>query len=137
MQSGPDGRAAAGRMADEIHEGVESAARAAEQGVEKLARGLESAKAPVMEGRGTEMSRFALLETLAEIAQDLLQPLTVINCAVSMSLDGYVGPVAPEMENLLRMAQHGSQRLQKIMDALIRIVGYPTKLTAPGPANRI
>lgn len=137
MRSGPEGREEAGRLAEDIRVGVESATHAAAFEIEKLGREVETVRATAAEGRASELPRGELIETLAEIAQDLLQPLTVINCALSMSLEGYAGPLAQELENLLRMAQHGGTRLQKILQSLIEIVGYPTRLTAIGPANRL
>ncbi len=79
---------------------------------------------------GEHLSRNELLARLAEIAQELLQPLTVISCALSMILDGHVGSVDLRQKDLLQMAGVNTERLRDLMDRLIRLVGYPTGLHA-------
>ncbi len=138
MRGNAEELAEANRLADMIRQGVESATRTAESAVERLEREINKSGRPaVTEGHVDKFKRDELIEILAEIAQELLQPLTVINCTLSMSLGGEAGQLSPEQENLLRMAQYSGERLDKIVQHLIRIVGYPTRLTVPGPANPI
>lgn len=68
------------------------------------------------------------VERLAELAQELLQPLTVINCSINMTLSGYIGEVSDEQKDLLSLAQSNANRLNRLIDRLTKLVGYPKDL---------
>ncbi|MEN7973239.1 MAG: hypothetical protein ABFR47_05345 [Verrucomicrobiota bacterium] len=72
------------------------------------------------------MNRKELLSSIAEIAQELMQPLTAINASVEMLLSGYVGEVTPDQRNLLSLANSSGDDLNYLMKELIEIVGIPT-----------
>jgi len=76
-------------------------------------------------GHAQEMDRKALLSSIAEIAQELMQPLTAINASLEMLLNGYVGEVAPDQRNLLSLASCSGDNLNYLMKELIEIVGIP------------
>ncbi|RKX38721.1 MAG: hypothetical protein DRP64_15260, partial [Verrucomicrobia bacterium] len=76
-------------------------------------------------GHAQEMDRKALLSSIAEIAQELMQPLTAINASLEMLLNGYVGEVAPDQRNLLSLASSSGDDLNYLMKELIEIVGIP------------
>jgi signal transduction histidine kinase len=77
-------------------------------------------------GQAHRMSRPELLASLAEVAQELMQPLTAIKTSVEMLLHGYVGDVSEEQQDLLELASNSGEHLQFLMDMLINIVGCPT-----------
>jgi hypothetical protein len=77
-------------------------------------------------GQAHRMSRSDLLASLAEVAQELMQPLTAIKTSVEMMLHGYVGNVSEEQQDLLELASNSGEHLQFLMDMLINIVGCPT-----------
>ncbi|MEN8254951.1 MAG: hypothetical protein ABFR33_05715 [Verrucomicrobiota bacterium] len=76
-------------------------------------------------GHAQEMDRKALLSSIAEIAQELMQPLTAINASLEMLLNGYAGEVAPDQRNLLSLASCSGDDLNYLMKELIGIVGIP------------
>lgn len=76
-------------------------------------------------GQARNMSRPELLAALAEVAQELMQPLTAINASVEMMLHGYVGEITGDQENLLTLASNSGEHLKYLMDMLIDIVGCP------------
>jgi hypothetical protein len=76
-------------------------------------------------GQGKNMSRDELLASLAEVAQELMQPLTAINASVEMMLGGFVGDISEEQQDLLKLASGSGEHLKYLMDMLIEIVGCP------------
>lgn len=76
-------------------------------------------------GQAREMDRKELLSSIAEIAQELMQPLTAMNASIEMLLSGYVGEVAPDQRNLLSLASSSGDDLNYLMQELIKIVGIP------------
>ncbi len=76
-------------------------------------------------GHAQTMDRKALLSSIAEIAQELMQPLTAINASLEMLLNGYTGEVAPDQRNLLSLASCSGDDLNYLMKELIEIVGIP------------
>jgi hypothetical protein len=76
-------------------------------------------------GHAQEMDRKELLSSIAEIAQELMQPLTAINASLEMLLCGYVGEVAIDQRNLLSLASNSGDDLNYLMKELIKIVGIP------------
>jgi hypothetical protein len=83
----------------------------------------EAAGQPVPEGR--RMSRKRLMEILAEIAQELCQPLAVINCSVDMIRSGSLGEVAAAQVEMLSLASESGAKLQQLINKLMQISGVP------------
>ncbi len=77
-------------------------------------------------GQGKEMSRKELLSSIAEISQELMQPLTAISASLEMMIGGYVGKVTQEQHDMLHIASHSGSHLTFLMKELIAIVGCPT-----------
>ena len=69
------------------------------------------------------------VERLAELAQELMQPLTVINCSINMSVSGQLGEISEEQKELLSLAQSNTNRLNRLIEHLTKLVGYPKDLT--------
>jgi len=76
-------------------------------------------------GQAHTMSRAELLSALAEVAQELMQPLTAINASLEMMLEGYVGGITRDQHDLLKLASNSGEHLKYLMDMLIQIVGCP------------
>jgi len=74
-------------------------------------------------------TRNLLFASLAEIAQELLQPLTVINCSLNMTLAGYGGPLGEKQHEVLDMAGKSGQRMEQLITKLMKIVGMPAQLS--------
>lgn len=77
-------------------------------------------------GEARQMNRKELLSSIAEVAQELMQPLTAINTSLEMMVGGYVGSVTSEQHDLLELACNSGEHLTHIMKQLISIVGCPT-----------
>lgn len=76
-------------------------------------------------GQGKEMSRKELLSSIAEISQELMQPLTAISATLEMMLGGYVGEINLEQRSMLDIANNSGAHLTYLMNELIEIVGCP------------
>jgi hypothetical protein len=78
-----------------------------------------------IDGNAQEMDRKELLSSIAEIAQELMQPLTAINASLEMLLSGYAGEVSSDQHNLISLASCSGDDLKYLMNELIKIVGLP------------
>ena len=72
-----------------------------------------------------EMTREAMLAMLAEIGQEICQPLSVITCAVDMIRGKALGPLAPAQEEMLTLAAESGARLEMLANKVIEISGVP------------
>lgn len=77
-------------------------------------------------GQAAKMDRKELLSSIAEIAQELMQPLTAISASLEMMLGGYVGTINLEQRTILDLANNSGAHLSFLMRELIAIVGCPT-----------
>ncbi|MFC1496994.1 histidine kinase dimerization/phospho-acceptor domain-containing protein [Verrucomicrobiota bacterium] len=77
------------------------------------------------EGKGPKLTRKKMLEVLAEIVQELCQPLAVISCSIDMMKSKYLGEVTKQQEETLELAFSSGERLKKLIDKLIEIAGMP------------
>lgn len=71
------------------------------------------------------ISRKKLFELLAEIVQELCQPLAVINCSVGMLLAESLGSISESQSEILKLAEESGERLQKLINHLMGIAGVP------------
>jgi hypothetical protein len=78
-----------------------------------------------IDGNAQEMDRKELLSSIAEIAQELMQPLTAVNASLEMLLSGYAGEVSSDQRNLISLASCSGDDLKYLMNELIKIVGLP------------
>ena len=74
------------------------------------------------------LSHKALLRTLAEIAQELSQPLTVISATLDMLRGQRTGPITAAQGELLALAAESSARLGRLVSCLMRLSGPPESL---------
>ena len=97
-------------------------ARESERKIEALKRALRGdSKRPALTGK-------ALLETIAEMAQELSQPLTTMTIAISMLENRAAGHLDDTSSTILRMAAEGSKRMAHLIDCLMRIAGAPSEM---------
>ena len=74
------------------------------------------------------LSRKELMIFLAEIGQELSQPLTVVTASIDMLLAEKGGTLTGMQNDLLAMAADSSRRLAHLVDCIIRIGGNPDSL---------
>jgi hypothetical protein len=75
-----------------------------------------------------KMSRQEIIRSLAEIGQELCQPLAVINCSVGILSSNRLGELTEPQRQTLQLAVENGNRLSLLVDRLIRISGLPTDL---------
>lgn len=88
----------------------------------------DKASADKEAGQSPALSRKELLEMLAEIAQELSQPLTVINGTLDMLLGQRTGPITPTQSELLTLAAESGAQLGHLVSCLMKIAGTPVSL---------
>ncbi len=81
-----------------------------------------------VEGSASRMTVAQLLGDIAEITQELIQPLTSIDAVLEMMLSGYVGDIPKEQRDLLTLAAGSGDHLGYLMEQLKQIVGMPRTL---------
>jgi signal transduction histidine kinase len=74
------------------------------------------------------LSRRTILAILAEIVQELRQPLTVISGAIETLSGGHLGAMPALQREMLNLALQSSRRVAVIVDALADIAGSPATL---------
>ena len=74
------------------------------------------------------LSRKELMVFLAEIGQELSQPLTVVTASIDMLMAKKGGALTGMQADLLGMAAESSLRLAHLVDCIIRIGGNPESL---------
>lgn len=75
------------------------------------------------------LSRKELFARLAEIGQELCQPLSVISAAVDMIASNHLGEVNESQLSMLKLAGEGTERMRKLIYALMEIADVPQSLT--------
>lgn len=78
--------------------------------------------------RSGVISRKRLFEILAEIGQELCQPLAVINCTVETILSGMLGDINKVQREMLDLSADSVQKLKILIDKIIAIAGVPDAL---------
>lgn len=91
-----------------------------------LSQQLKEGESATIGGHGRNMTQEELLASLAEVAQELMQPLTAITASLEMMLQGFVGDVTTDQRDLLGLAANSGEHLKYLMRELINIVGCPT-----------
>ena len=91
-----------------------------------LSKQLKEGEGGTIGGQGRNMNQDELFAALAEVAQELMQPLTAITASLEMMLQGFVGDVTADQRDILDLAANSSEHLKYLMKELIDIVGCPT-----------
>jgi hypothetical protein len=139
-----DQRAASGTRSQSMTNALESISREVDSLIQhthghasSLAQRVDADRGTVAEleqrardsGVGLQLSREDLLGSLAEINQELVQPLTTSSTMLQMLSDGKMGELNPEQRDVLKMATEGMDRLEKLITYLQRISGFPVELS--------
>lgn len=74
------------------------------------------------------ISRKAILEFLAEIVQELRQPLSVISSVVDSMKSGALGNLSPHQIAMLNLAGNSTERLDLLIAKLAEVSGMPRSL---------
>lgn len=74
---------------------------------------------------GKRMSRNKLLRALAEIVQELCQPLSVVSCSLGMVTSQALGEVPAAQLDMIKLAEENANRIDHLMNALKAISGIP------------
>ncbi|HIE10226.1 MAG TPA: hypothetical protein EYP62_01265 [Kiritimatiellae bacterium] len=122
------------QVMDRIGTEVERAADRTEARIGELEKKLASEEEMLIgveeaERQKIRLSRREMLELLAEIAQELAQSLSAINCAVGMLLARHLGDISNDQQDVLQVAARCGQRLDRLLARLVEIVGLPSGLT--------
>ena len=80
------------------------------------------------QGVGLSLSREELLSSLAEINQELAQPLTATTAVIDVLEEGKLGAVTEAQRDVLSVASEGMKRLSKLVGYLQTISGMPDEL---------
>ena len=72
-----------------------------------------------------EMSRESILAMLAEIGQEICQPLAVIKCSLDMILSKALGEISAMQKEMLDLAVESGSRVEMLANKLIEISGMP------------
>ncbi len=83
----------------------------------------------VKSGVQLKLSRKQMITVLAEIVQELCQPLSVVNCTISMLTAQSLGELTPPQLDMLNLAMESVTRIQVLVNNLERIAGQPTTLS--------
>jgi len=93
------------------------------------------------EGRETDSSRKLtrrqLLELIAEIVQELYQPLSVIQCVLQTMLSKKIATdFAEQQRELIELADHSAKRMNMLIGEIYMVVGNPTSLKPLPKSNQ-
>jgi len=81
------------------------------------------------EKKSPTLSRQALLEILAEIAQEIMQPLTIITGTTAIIRSHRPGPLTEAQGELLSMMAESGERIILLVNHLMQLAGTPETLT--------
>lgn len=85
-------------------------------------------KAEKEAGGVPRLSRKKLITILAEIVQEICQPIAVIKCSIEMLQSVRLGQVTPAQKGMLDLAFQGVERIDVLAKNLAKISGLPTGL---------
>lgn len=81
------------------------------------------------EKKSRGLTKRDVLRILAEIVQELFQPLSVVNCSIDMVVSKALGEVTSSQVDMLKLAREGTSRIQVLIDDLNKISGLPDTKT--------
>jgi len=93
---------------------------------ETIARVEQDARA---RGIGLNLSRDELLESLAEINQELAQSLTVISSVTDILTNENIGAMNPAQQDILKVAADGIEKIHKLAAYMGNLSGIPAGLS--------
>jgi signal transduction histidine kinase len=105
------------KAAGQVSTAVKSAIERTEEKIRELAQDSEL--------HPRTLSRRKMIEILAEIVQELCQPLSVINCTLEMLLSGKLGAITDSMTPMIKLALESSERIRMLTESIRRLSGEP------------
>ncbi len=98
----------------------------AEKRIEQLVREVEGAATDKTDRSDKpRISQQRLFEILAELGQELCQPLSVINCSVDTLMSGMIGEISDVQRKMLELSSESTTKMKLLVDKLIAIAGVP------------
>ena len=79
-------------------------------------------------GTALNLSPFATKDLLAEICQELAQPISVMNCTIEAITRGILGPVEAQQRDMLGLAKNCGYRVRDLLNQMRSVVGVPASL---------
>ena len=123
-----------GEMATRIEHEVNRVTGSTRKKITSLGHRLQMVKDRNREGEETAfVIEEALHERLSEIVQELCQPATALNCAVSLVTEQQAGPLNEQQQNILGIAVNCGDKLMKLLDYLRETIGLPADTTPQKP----
>jgi len=83
------------------------------------------------------LSRKKLIELLAEVIQELCQPLTVVKCIVDTLHSKRLGNITEVQADLLKTASEGTCRMEHLVTRLTEVCGVPDTLSPDEGIQRL
>jgi len=126
----PDARQAIAQVQQGVQRAADQAAgkiHDLESAVVKTAGGLDAPDASWRRLSAEQQAR--TLELVAEIVQELAQPLSAMNCAVDMTLQERIGPLAAAQKNILALAADSGGKIADLFERLRKVTGLPRSLS--------
>lgn len=129
-----EGQGAFQKTIDKLGSEIDKTVAKTEQKIQDLseeARRLDDNEDLLLEGdlsRSKQMSRREILEAVAEIGQELCQPLAVVNCSLGILSSSRLGAMGDSQRQTLQLAVENGHRLANLVGKLMNIVGIPADL---------
>lgn len=133
-KKGPEGQGELAKTINKLGSEIDKTVAKTEQKIQALseeARRIESEDGTPSDadaGTAKKMSRQEILRSLAEIGQELCQPLAVINCSVGILSSNRLGELSEPQRQTLQLAAENGNRLSILVDKLMSISGLPSDL---------
>jgi hypothetical protein len=80
------------------------------------------------EAHSLRLSRKKLISVIAEIVQELCQPLVVIQATNDMLVSGKLGTVSGDQRSMVELSKQSGDRMQYLINELVKIAGTPDHL---------
>lgn len=129
MDGEPPDPKSVGETVKEVGGQVSRLSESTKDKMDELGKTLDDAETAVQQAREagkTSPEKLAGRELLAEIVQELCQPATAISCSAMMLLEGMFGALPPDQADVLRTVSDCGDKLNRLLEHLKNIVGYPS-----------
>ena len=125
--AGNDAAQIVGKLDDEIRKTTARAETKIDALAEEVSKLASSSSAEAGDGQ-KKLAYDRIIATIAEICQELRQPLAVVNCTLGIMTSGMLGTLTESQRDTLRLATDSGQRLALLVDKLVAISGVPASL---------
>jgi hypothetical protein len=79
-------------------------------------------------GKPLRLSKRKLVKALAEIVQEICQPLSVVGCSLNIVTEKMLGDLTDPQMDTLKLAAESVEKIQKLVSAMEEISGMPDDL---------